>query len=96
MATGGTAKLLQDNGIAVEAINKKHQGGVHAESLGESAGKLNAPRMIWNARSDEVVAEGGNVEMKFPQGTSRAHRCRFTLDFSTLTMEGNVVSESEM
>ncbi len=33
VATGGTAKLLQDNGIAVEAINKKHQGGVHAESL---------------------------------------------------------------
>lgn len=68
-------------------------GGVVASSLGKSQGELRAPRMVWNAHSKEVTADGGNVVLKFPQGVSRANRCRFTLDFSMVSLEGGVLSE---
>lgn len=71
-------------------------GGVIAESTqqvgqGGKGGKLIAPKMVWSAKSDQVTASGG-VELTFPQGKSTAQTCRFTLDFSNISLEGGVTS----
>lgn len=71
-------------------------GGVVAKSIeGEGqegkAGQLQAPTMTWNAKSDLVHATGG-VKLDFPQGKSTAQTCKFTLDFSNISLEGGVTS----
>lgn len=58
---------------------------------GGKGGELKAPTMNWNAKSDQVTATGG-VELTFPEGKSTARTCRFTLDFSNITLEGGVSS----
>lgn len=71
-------------------------GGVIAESTqtpdeGGKGGKLVAPTMTWDAKTEVVTASGG-VEMTFPEGKSTAQTCRFTLDFSNISFEGGVTS----
>lgn len=66
-------------------------GGVVAKSTKKDGGELRAPRMVWDAKSTEVVASGG-AEMIFAMGTSKAQVCRFTLDFSKVFLEGGVTS----
>jgi LPS export ABC transporter protein LptC len=70
-------------------------GGVIAQSVGEAKGgvkgRLEAPRMVWNAKTDWVTADGG-ILLSFPEGKSVAQRCRFNLDFSKIALHGNVAS----
>ncbi|WP_373533103.1 LPS export ABC transporter periplasmic protein LptC [Vampirovibrio sp.] len=71
-------------------------GGVIAASkqkpeTGGKGGTLKAPTMSWNAKTELVTATGG-VEMTFPEGKSTAQTCRFTLDFSNISLEGGVTS----
>lgn len=70
-------------------------GGVFAKALqvkkGEVAGELRAPRMLWDAKNNQVTASGG-AELNFAQGKSLAQVCRFTLDFSSVALEGDVSS----
>lgn len=58
---------------------------------GGKGGELKAPAMSWNAKSDQVTATGG-VELNFPEGKSTAQTCRFSLDFSNISLEGGVTS----
>jgi LPS export ABC transporter protein LptC len=71
-------------------------GGVVAKSTqqvgqGGKGGELKAPKMIWDAKTNHVTASGG-IELTFPQGKSTAQVCRFTLDFSNISLEGGVNS----
>jgi LPS export ABC transporter protein LptC len=87
--------VLQFTAPQGEYVNKNNAvvltGGVVAKATSEEGGELHAPKMVWNAKTDRVVASGG-IEMRFPQGTSTAETCRFTLDFSQLALEGRVTS----
>ncbi len=81
-------------------VNKENQvqlnGGVVAQSKDEdNRVNLQAPNMAWSARNDEVVASGG-VELEHQFGASQAERCRFNLDLSNISLEGNVTSEMEL
>lgn len=68
-------------------------GGVVVRSLDDLGGILKAPRMTWSESKEDVVAEGG-VEMIYPDlGKSNAEIARFALDFSSISLEGNVRSE---
>lgn len=71
-------------------------GGVLAQSTqqlgqGGKGGTLKAPTMVWSAKTDQVVASGG-VALTFPEGSSTAQTCKFTLDFSHMVLQGNVAS----
>lgn len=71
-------------------------GGVIAKSTqqvgqGGKGGELKAPKMVWDAKTNHVTASGG-IELTFPQGKSTAQVCRFTLDFSNISLEGGVNS----
>jgi LPS export ABC transporter protein LptC len=71
-------------------------GGVIAASrqkpeAGGKGGTLKAPTMYWNAKTELVTATGG-ATMTFPEGKSTAQTCRFTLDFSNISLEGGVTS----
>lgn len=68
------------------------EGGVVAKSTDKDGGELRAPKMSWNIKSTQVLAVGG-VQMIFPMGKSTARTCRFTLDFSNISLEGGVTSE---
>lgn len=78
-------------------------GGVKAftlEEAGESKApqgmgknvKLLAPKMGWSARSNQVLAEGGVTMTHGEGGKSQSDRCRFTLDLSTISLDGHVRS----
>ena len=76
----------QDNAVKLE-------GGVAVKSTDAKTGSISAPTMIWSAKNNEVLAEGG-VEMDYPSlGVSKAGSARFTLDFSKISLEGGVSSE---
>ena len=71
-------------------------GGVVAKSTqqvgqGGKGGELKAPKMVWDAKTDRVTASGG-IDLTFPQGKSTAQVCRFTLDFSNISLEGGAES----
>lgn len=70
-------------------------GGVIVQSVGEAKGgvkgRLEAPHMVWNAKTDWVTADGG-ILLSFPEGKSVAQSCRFSLDFSKIALRGNVAS----
>lgn len=74
-------------GVVAKSIEKEGTEG----SKGGKAGELKAPTMTWNTKSDLVHATGG-VELNFPQGKSTAQTCKFTLDFSNISLEGGVNS----
>lgn len=67
-------------------------GGVVVTATDEDGGEMHAPTMNWDAKSPHINASGG-VKMIFPQGVSRADRCRFSLDFSYVALEGNAATE---
>jgi LPS export ABC transporter protein LptC len=68
-------------------------GGVTAKSVKEGGGQMQAPKMTWSAKSQNVLAEGG-VQMDFGEvGKSQASTARFALDFSVISLEGGVRSE---
>lgn len=92
--------VLQFTAPQGQYINKNNavelSGGVVATSAraldeGGKGGELRAPKMVWNAKSDEVTASGG-AELTFPQGKSVAQVCRFSLDFAKISLEGGVTS----
>jgi LPS export ABC transporter protein LptC len=83
-------------------VNKDHAvtltGNVVAKSIdgatqspGSRKGELQAPRMLWDSKTDWMTATGG-VTMYFPQGKSVAQSCRFNLDFSKIALHGGVMS----
>jgi LPS export ABC transporter protein LptC len=79
----------QDNAVTLT-------GGVVAKSTQENlqggkGGNLIAPQMVWSAKTNNVTASGG-IELTFPEGKSTAQTCRFSLDFSKITLEGGVSS----
>lgn len=85
-----TGKYLTKNNMVTLS------GNVIAKSTqqvgqGGKGGELKAPTMSWNAKSDQVTATGG-VELTFPEGKSTAQTCRFSLDFSNISLEGGVTS----
>ncbi|MGE0199893.1 MAG: LPS export ABC transporter periplasmic protein LptC [Candidatus Melainabacteria bacterium] len=81
-----TGKMTQKNEVTLTG------GATVATIDDQQSSSLNAQTMNWNTRSTEVLATG-NVVLKHPSGTSRAGRCRFTLDFTKVSLEGGVVSE---
>jgi LPS export ABC transporter protein LptC len=92
--------VLQFNAPTGQYTNKNNavtlSGGVVAKSTqqvgqGGKGGQLNAPTMTWSAKTNRVTASGG-VELTFPEGKSTAQVCRFTLDFSNISLEGGVTS----
>jgi LPS export ABC transporter protein LptC len=92
--------VLQFSAPKGEYLNKNNAveltGGVIAKSTrdmgaGGKGGELHAPKMVWNAKTDQVTASGG-IELTFPQGKSLAQTCHFTLDFSNIILEGSVTS----
>jgi LPS export ABC transporter protein LptC len=70
-------------GVVAKSTQKNLQGG--------QGGDLTAPQMVWSAKTDNVVASGG-IELTFPNGKSTAQTCRFSLDFSKITLEGGASS----
>ncbi|HEY9745047.1 MAG TPA: LPS export ABC transporter periplasmic protein LptC [Oculatellaceae cyanobacterium] len=67
------------------------KGGVVATSTQKDGGELRAPTMHWDATDKEVVATGG-IELIHQHGKSLAQTCRFNLDFSKISLQGNVTS----
>lgn len=79
-------------------------GGVQAhtlkdapQSLPDQGGETNAdavslkaPKMSWSSRSNIVTAEGGVDMSHGASGKSQADRCRFTLDLSSISLDGHV------
>ena len=79
-------------GEYVSQDNKVHLfGGVVATSTQDNGGEMKAPEMFWDAKSKDVFAKGG-VELTHSQGTSTAQTCRFDLDFSHISFQGNASS----
>lgn len=70
-------------GVVAKSTQKNLQGG--------KGGDLKAPQMVWSAKTNNVTASGG-IELTFPEGKSTAQTCRFSLDFSKITLEGGVSS----
>ncbi len=75
--------VVLSGGVIAKSTQSKDQGG--------KGGELKAPDMTWNAKSDQVTATGG-AELTFPEGKSTAQTCRFSLDFSNISLEGGVTS----
>ena len=68
-------------------------GGVVAKTTEEKPSELRAPQMKWSSRSNEVLADG-NVSLVYGGfSKSTASRCRFTLSFDSVILEGDTISE---
>lgn len=67
--------------------------GVTVASIDEKGGKLKAPSMTWSSKSEQVMAEGG-VELNMGgYATAKAEKCRFSLDFGSVSLMGSARSE---
>lgn len=79
----------KDNAVTLTggAVAKSTQDMAH----GGKGGELKAPKMVWDSKTSQVTASGG-IELTFPQGKSIADVCKFTLDFSNISLQGNVSS----
>ena len=93
--TGGvTAKTLKKG---ASATTSEATSSVNAPlaAAGEGGildgGEIRSPKMVWDASSSWVNATGG-VKLKFAKGTTTATACKFNLDFSQLTLKGDVAS----
>ncbi|MDX2084538.1 MAG: LPS export ABC transporter periplasmic protein LptC [Candidatus Melainabacteria bacterium] len=68
-------------------------GGVVVHSSDPKLGMtITAPEMRWSAKSDEIMATGGVRLSTEKFGQTTAKQCRFALDFSSLSLEGDAVS----
>lgn len=81
--TSKTNTVTLSGGVVAQSAQSTEEGG--------QGGLLKAPTMHWSSQSDWVTANGG-AELSFPQGKSTAQTCRFTLDFSNISLEGGVSS----
>jgi len=66
-------------------------GGVLLKTLQEEGGLLKAPAMHWDNKSREVLA-GGGVELHQGKSVSTADQCYFDLNFTKITLQGNVTT----
>ncbi len=72
VATGGTAKYLQDAGIPVKTINKKHEGSPHSEELilnGEVQLVINTP-IGEEALTDDSYIRKAAILQNIPSATT--------------------------
>jgi LPS export ABC transporter protein LptC len=74
----------------------KLTGGVSVKSEQDQGMNLTANSMTWANKADQVVADGNVVVEYEGFGTSRADRCRFSLDMSKVALEGNTSSNIQM
>jgi|GEM_PF-2888073 len=93
--TGGvTAKTLKKGtnsaaSVATPSLNTPLAAAGEGGIL--DGGEIRSPKMVWDASSSWVNATGG-VKLKFAKGTTTATACKFNLDFSQLTLKGDVAS----
>jgi LPS export ABC transporter protein LptC len=96
-----TATFKAPAGTYDQAKKRIHLTGGVTVSEGEGAPKsssteqqsLTSPNLTWASGIRTVVADGG-VVLKHPNHSlSKADRCRFTLDFSEIRLEGHAQTQ---
>jgi LPS export ABC transporter protein LptC len=71
-------------------------GGVVVTGTGEKPMVLQSPQLTWSPREDQVIADGGVQLANGDFGNSTATRCRFSMDFASVSLEGNAQTELDL
>lgn len=76
-------KIILKDGVVVHSVPKKKSDPVSV---------LKAPEVTWGSDMDFVLADGGIRLTTEGFGESKARRCKFSMDFTDIRLEGGVDS----
>lgn len=71
-------------------------GGVTVVGTGDDPMTLEAPQMEWSPKTEQVVADGGIKMGSQKFGQSTATRCKFSMDFASIALEGNAQTQLDL